>query len=555
MFESSTLFRELSRRKVIRTGAAYLVVAWLVVQVADILLEAFAAPEWAMRGLVIALALGFFVTVVLSWIYDVTARGVERTVDESVGRRPEGRGRQIDFAIIGALVVALGVFAADRFEWLGTDPSPVVEEPSIAVLPFGIVSADPNSEHFADAITEELIARLGRIDGVRIKSRLSVARFRGSGQDAGDVADALGVNLIVEGTVRKSGDRVRVTAQLTDATSGFQQWSDVFDGESDDWFALHEDLATRIANALDLQVSPQTAAAFASHSTENPEAYDAFWRGWLLLESFHVDVTHPAAKASAAEGHFLRALEIDPDYPLAIAGLSLVNSYRWSYGVDNDASRNDEAMVLARRALEIDPDLHEGHVALGMALGNANDNAAANEVFREALAKYPEDAMTWCLLAYSCIAQVPPDLDAAEEAARVSLEHDPTWTYSYQILGWALSLKGQYAESAAAYETATELNPDYFDAQFGLGGARLAQGDFAAALAAFEIARSIWPREDVFINLAATQAGLGDLDAAFDNLEKGLDAGFDYFDALDGSAYFESLRADPRFTALIDDYR
>ncbi len=553
MWETPTFVKELSRRKVIRTGAAYLLVAWLVVQVADILLETFAAPEWVMRALVIALAAGFVVAVALSWIYDVTSRGVERTGETAAASNL--RGRQVDFIIIGLLVVAVAFFASDRLGWLGSAPPPAMAEPAIAVLPFAIVSTDADSGHFADAITEELIGRLGRIEGVRIKPRLSMARFQGAGQDVDAIAAELGVNFIVEGSVRKSGDRVRVTAQLTDATSGFQQWSDVFDGESDDWFALHEDLAVRIADALNLEVSPQTAAAFRAHPTENREAYDSFWRGWLLLESFHVDVTHPRSKVMAAEAHLRHALEIDPDYPLALAGLSLAGSYSHFYGVNDDPSQLDAALEFARRALEIDPDLAEGHIALGVVLGNRNDVAGGQAALRRALAANPEDAMAWCLLAYSCMAQEPPDLAAAEEAARISLANDPTWTYSYQILGWSLAMQGRHAEAADAYQTATELNPDYYEVQFGLGDARLAMGDYDAALAAFETARTIQPRARVFVYIAATHAGLGEVDAALENLALGFEAGFDDYDAVEGSPYFESLRTDPRLQRLVERHR
>lgn len=275
MPDFSLFIRELRRRNVFRTGAAYLVAAWLLVQIAEILLGAFGATDWLMRVIVIVLAIGFPIAVVLAWIYEITSHGVKRSdeLDENAAL-PAASARQVDFVIIGVLLVAVVLFAADRFGWVEFGGRMQVAYHSIAVLPFTFLGPDSESEYFADAMTDELIGRLGRIDRVQIKSRLSVARFKGTNRDISDIAAELGVNLILEGAVRKAEDRVRVTAQLTDATSGFDTWSDVFDGESDDWFSLHEELAIRVVEALDLHISPEEAELVRAHYTDNPAAYD-----------------------------------------------------------------------------------------------------------------------------------------------------------------------------------------------------------------------------------------------------------------------------------------
>ncbi len=539
-----------------RTGAAYLVAAWLLVQIAEILLGAFGATDWLLRAFVIVLATGFPVAVVLAWIYEITSHGVKRSdeLDEDVAL-PAAGARQVDFVIIGVLLVAVVLFAADRFSWVEFGGRTQVAYRSIAVLPFTFLGPDPESEYFADAMTDELIGRLGRIDQVQIKSRLSVARFKGTNRDISDIAAELGVNLILEGAVRKAEDRVRVTAQLTDAISGFETWSDVFDGESDDWFSLHEELAIKIAEALNLHISPEEVEQVRAHYTDSPAAYDAYWRGWLLLESFHSDISHPQDKLLAAESHLKRALELDPEYPLAVAGLSLTNSYNYFYGVDRNDGRLERGFELARRALALDPNLLEGHVALGVAFAAQDYHEEAVGEFQKALGGDPDNAMIWCLLAFSCIVQDPPDLGAAEDAARISIRNDPTWTYSYQMLGWSLALQGRHSEAADAYQAGAEFNPNFYAVQFGLGSAHLELGNYSRALSAFAAARSLFETDEVLVYMAAVHAGLGELNEAFSLLEQGLEAGFYDLDAIEGSLYFTPMHDDPRFATLVDSYK
>ncbi|MCH7821542.1 MAG: tetratricopeptide repeat protein [Proteobacteria bacterium] len=555
MTDLSKFIGELQRRNVLRTGAAYLVAAWLLVQISDILLGAFGAADWMLRAIVIVLVVGFLITVVLAWLYEITSDGVMRS--EELGEELSSsvlHGRQIDFVIIGVLMVAVALFASDRFDWIDFKGESGVDRITMAVLPFSFLGPDPDSEYFADSMTDELIGRLGRIDAVRIKSRLSVARFKASEQSVDDIAAELNVNFVLEGSVWKSEDRVKVRAQLTDASSGFQEWSDVFNGESDDWFKLHEEMAIKITDALNLHISPQESDLVRAHYTRNRKAYDAFWRGWLLLESFHSDVSHPEKKIRAAENHLQHALQLDPNYPLAIAGLSLANSYYYFYGVDRSNERRKRGIELAQQALAIDPDFPEGRVALGMAFSTKNDHASAVSEFRRALARDSENGMIWCLLAFSCVAQNPPDLKAAEEAARIAILHDPSWTYSYQVLGWTLFLQGRYQESAAAYQRGVEFNPDYFEVQFGLGKANLELGNFDQAMTAFEAARELGGSSEVLMYIAACHVGLGDFDSALANLERSLDQGFGPVEAIAGSPYFAPLRGDPRFPTLVESY-
>lgn len=552
MNERHGFIHELQRRNVFRTGAAYLVFAWLLVQVADILLETFQAPSWIMQLLVVVLGIGFVVALVLAWAYEITTHGVERAevADNSVSK-PRFASRQTDFVIIGVLLVALALFSAERFGFVRFG-EPASNIRSVAVLPFSFLGPAADSEYFADAMTDELIGRLGRIQGVQIKSRLAVSRYKNTQQPVDTIAEELAVDLVLEGSVRMVENRVRITTQLTDASSGFEEWSDVFDGESDDWFSLHENMAVQIAESLDLHLTPAEHAALTRHYTDNQAAYESFWQGWLLLESFHADVTHPAAKIRAAESHLQDALLLDAGYPLAVAGMAIVNSYYYFYEVDATEERRQQGIELARRALEIDPGLPEGHIALGIAFGTFDRHSEAVASFEKALAFNVDDAVTWCLLAYSCIAQAPPNPAYAEEAARTAIRSDPGWAYSYQMLGWSLALQERYEESVDAYGTGVAFNPNYYFMQFGLGNSLLALENYLEAKSVFEDAITIDETPESLVYLAAAEANLGNIERALELIEQGIEAGFSDFESIRGSPYFQVLSADPRLEGLFE---
>lgn len=536
------LFEHLKQRKLGQWGLAYLAGVWVVLQVLDVVADPLHLSDTFQQGVLIVILIGLPLTLVLAWYHGEQGR-----------QRVTGPELLMVAALLGLAGVAVGFLTAD-VEPPGLLPSER-DELAVAVLPFATLGPDAESEYFSEAITDELIGRLSRIEGVTVVSRTSVARFKGTELDVKEIAAELGATHVFEGAVRKAEERVRVTAQLTDASSGFEEWSDVFSGESDDWFALHEEVALEIAEALNLHLSPTEAEAVRAHYTGNTKAYDAFWRGWVLLESFHADVSHPEQKVTAAEEHFERALRLDPEYALAVAGLSIANSFYYFYGVDRTDERRDRAEGLARRALAIDPALPEAHVALGQWQGNARNHLAAVDAYREALRLGPDNAVVWCFLAYSCNAQDPPDPSAAEQAALEAIRSDPTWTYSYYVLGWALELQGRYNEAVESFKTGAELNPDYRAAHYGLGRAYLELGNYGEAVAALRETRRLRETGEVLIYIGAAHAGLRDVNEALAAVEQGLARGFRDFDAIEGSPHFATLRDDPRLQALLEKYR
>ncbi len=570
-----SLFLELKHRNVLRVAIAYLAVSWLLIQVVETLFPVFGLSDALIRLVVVLLAIGFPLILIFSWLYELTPEGLKLEKDvERSGSPVHHTGKKLDRAIIIVLALSLGYFAFDKFvldpardaELVQATTESVIHQASesgrtenadyfIAVLPFANLGPDPESEYLADAMTDELIGRLARIEGVRIKSRQSMARFKGTDLDIKEIADLLGVTHVLEGRMRNAGNRIRVTSQLTDASSGFEEWSDVFDGESDDWFVLQVDMAVRIADALNLHLSANEAEAVRTHYTEIQEAYDAYWRGWVLLESFHADLNYPEEKLRAAEQHFHRALQLDPEYLLPVAGLSMANSYYFFYGVDPTPERKQRAEKLALQVVAIDPDLPEAHVALGLAHSILQNHVAAADEYRKSLQLDADNAIVWCLLAFSCNMQDPPDPKGAETAALEAIRRDPTWSSSYDVLGWALSLQGRYEEAAKAYQTGAELDPDNWDAYFGLGLTHLELGNYGEALSAMESARSLTETGEVLVYVGAAYAGLGEVDKALAAVTLGLDRGFENIDAIDGSPYFATMRDDPRFKVIIATHK
>jgi TolB-like protein/cytochrome c-type biogenesis protein CcmH/NrfG len=477
-------------------------------------------------------------------------------------------GRKLDYLIIGVLMVALGYFAYDKFV---LDPSLDVESEemaakrvrnealvesfvanSIAVLPFENLSPDPANEYFSSGMTEELISKLSRVQDLQVTARTSVARFKGTDKDIREIGEELGVRYVLEGSVRKAGDRVRITAQLINASTGFHVWSDDFDGELKDIFAVQEETALKIAEALDLALSPMEEAAVRRRYTENPDAYDAYLQGWALIESYNpgVDVS---AKLDAARQDFERALALDSDYPLAIAGLAFVETmYFWiGEGTLDNLARAEQHVG---RALAFDPGLSEAHAVLGDIHAFRNDWVAAIAAYHEAIRLDPQNAYAWEELAWALNRKDPPEPVEAEQAAREALRLEPTFLYNYYQLGQALKMQGRYEEAVVALEQALRINPAFLHGSNLLGHVYLAQGEYGKALAQFEAEREIRESPELLGDIAVAYAGLGDRDKALAALEDALAGGYRDFAMINANSHFAALRSDARFQALLAKY-
>ena len=547
--------RELRRRQVFRVAAIYLVGVWVVLQVADLAFESFDLPEQALRYMWIGAFIGFPLALILGWKYDITANGIVRTPVVDSELPSDLSLKKVDYIILAGLSIVVGIITFGLAqEILGTrDITPTtiqatnVPENSIAVFPFENLSADPDNEYFSKGMTAELISRLSRIQNLQVVSYFQTK------EDINEIGQELKVRYLLEGTVRRSGSRVRISALLIDTSTGFNLWSENFEGELQDVFDLQEQTALKIADALDIHLSPEEAEAIARHDTENLEAYDAFLRGWTIIESFHYRSDNVESRLNAARKHFQQALEFDPNYSLAVAGLSMVESnYVFFWGSKSAPEQLLLAHAFATEALALDTSLPEPHLALGFAYGVGGDYVRAVDPFRESLSLDPQNGYTWCYLAWAYNERQPPSATEAEKASREAIRLTPAYYWAYVLLGYALDIQEHSADAISAYEYALILNPDYKSAHVEIGRIYFKQGNYHQALAAFNKAEQT---PDVLVGISRTHLALGDIQKGLERLEEALADGYSDFITIETSPDFASLADDTRFQQLLEQYR
>jgi TolB-like protein/Tfp pilus assembly protein PilF len=328
------ILEELRRRHVFRVGVAYLIVAWLVTQVIAAISPIFALPDWFPRAVLILLAIGFPFALIVTWAFELTPEGIKRTPTGDDGApvpQAASTGRKLDFIIIAALVLALGYFGWDRYygatsqriEAQDGAETTAATTPSLAVLPFANLSDDQKQDYFADGLTEELLNQLARLNDLRVIGRTSSFAFKGKNEDLRTIAQTLGVNHLLEGSVRKSGNDVRVTAQLINAGDGSHIWSKTYDRKLDDIFAIQDDISMAVADALQVTLGVGELAR-QQGMTHNVAAYDEY-----LAAQSSADITSGGLQSAIA--HFERAVSIDPDF--AMAWLALSSAYNGAANV------------------------------------------------------------------------------------------------------------------------------------------------------------------------------------------------------------------------------
>jgi eukaryotic-like serine/threonine-protein kinase len=473
--------------------------------------------------------------------------GGTSSVDTQTPARSRSK-RGIVFASAAVLVLLIALAGTTWYEKHSPEHSGAAPtKPSVAVLPLQNLSSEPDSNYFSEGMTDEITTKLSKIQGIDVAPHSSAASVKGSEKSAVEIGKALGVRYLLEGSVRKAGDQVRINVHLIDSTTGFQVWADDFVGEMKDVFSLQEQTALKIAQSLNLKLSPQEQQAIQHRYTQNPQAYDAYLRGEALVQ-----FSDQPEKVEAARRHFENALHSDPDYAPALAGLAFVEGQTYR-NIDANPSHLQRAEQFAQRALAIDPRLAETRLALGTVNADKYDYVAAAREFRTATDLDPKNAYAWDLLSWALAYEQPPEAVDAEKAARESMRLEPfLYPKNYYHLGRALILQQRYPEAIAAFEHARELDPTDSFPNLGLGQAYLAQGDFDKALAA--LLKGARPAGINYFWIGAAYAARGDKDEALATLQKGFDAGFHDFAALDSSPYFSSLRADPRFQQMIQRY-
>lgn len=310
-----SFIEELKRRNVIRVAIAYTIVAWLIAQVTELAFDSFGTPDWAIKTVLFLLIIGLPLALFFAWAFELTPEGLKREKDiDRSESDTHVTGRKFDYLIIAVLVLALGYLAADKF-WHGPPQDAglvqTASDKSIAVLPFVNMSSDPEQEYFSDGISEELLNVLSQIPGLRVSARTSSFQFKGESPDIVDIGKKLNTGFVLEGSVRKSGPEVRITAQLIDARNGFHLWSATYDRKLENIFAVQDEISAAIVGALRAHLGLQVDSAPRVQAAASPEAHEAYLRGRYLA----AQNTNSDTKKAIHE--FEKALSYDADYALA----------------------------------------------------------------------------------------------------------------------------------------------------------------------------------------------------------------------------------------------
>ena len=455
-------FAELKRRNVYKVAVAYAVVSWLLIQIATQVFPFFEIPNWAVRLVVLLLILGFPVALILSWAFELTPEGIKRESDVEPGQsvaRPTGR-RIVGLTIVAALL-AVGLFA---FQLLrsksGPNATPSVEAAfstaarGIAVLPLVNTSGDPANEYFSDGLSEELIAVLAKIPDLKVIGRSSSFLFKGRSDDSKMIGEKLGVANLIEGSVRKQGDRVRIVAELINAHDGRSLWSETYDRELKDIFAVQNEIATAVADQMKVKLLGQSARPETAGSSENPAAHNA------VLQSDFYFQQQTADSVRKSISFLQEAVRLDPNYALAYAKLSQAwRQYAASFAVDDASKAYDEARQAADKAVSLAPDLPEVRMTVGLlAMNPGLDFAGGEKEFRRVLQSFPNNAAAKNGLCLSLLAQ--GRFTEAEEACQQALLLDPLLTNLWFNFGRITIGTGRYKEAEEAFRKGLELQPN-----------------------------------------------------------------------------------------------
>jgi len=473
-----SFINELKRRNVFRMGIAYVVVAWVLLQAIDFTLDIISAPNWVMQVFFLAAVAGLPVVLIFSWVFEITPEGIKREseVDRSQSVT-QNTGRKLDRTIISFLALAVILLLGERFMHRGNDaPSSaapaanaeqtmIVQEPSsdsvhsVAILPFVNMSSDPEQEYFSDGLAEELLNRLAQNNRLRVAARTSSFQFKGQNRDIGDIGRQLKVENVLEGSVRKSGNRLRITAQLIQVDSGFHLWSETYEREMDDVFTIQDDIALAITTALEAELGA-SSSAIDTRPTDNLEAYQAYLQARYLLAK------RGTANILKAHEKFEQATQLDPTFAKAWSGMAYNYSLLPSYTSTISAQQTwDMVQTAADKALELEPNSAEAYVAL--ARGNIQDSwLTIRGVFEKAyeLAPSNPDVLNF----YGDFMMITGDFKSAERLEQKAIELDPLAAVHYSDMAFVLYAGGRFEEGLKFARTSASLEPDSLTRNDGL---------------------------------------------------------------------------------------
>jgi TolB-like protein/Tfp pilus assembly protein PilF len=489
----SGFFEEVKRRKVYRVAVAYVIAAGGIIQLGSAAFPAWELPNWALRLVIVLLLIGFPIALILAWAFDVTPQGIRATPDVAVPRTHRRRN-VIMLVATGVIVSAIaGFFLLPRIS------SAHKIDKSIAVLPFENLSDDKENAYFADGIQDDVLTNLSKIGDLKVISRTSVMPYRGKESNVREIGKALGVGAVLEGSVRRVGNRVRVNVQLICADTDEHLWAEDYDRELTDVFAIQTDLAQKIAQALQAKLSPGEKSQMERKPTENGEAYLAFVQAHNLSSAFE-----DFDKLKQGEQLYERAIELDPNFALAIAWYSQLESWI-ARNFDRTAQRREKARTLAERALELQSDLPEAHLARGYSYywGDNNYDAALKE-FEIAQRGLPNESEAY--LAIGAIQRRQGKWAESTANLEKAASLNPKDAWPLQNLADNYQMLRNYDAANKTIERALALDPTAFGPLEVKSKLAIAEkGDFGVAEKAFEAAKSVAMTNEQKIRTAAAR--------------------------------------------------
>lgn len=580
-----SLFNELKRRNVIRVGTAYIVLAWLVIQVVETIFPAFGLGDAPVRIAATLGLLGFIPTLIFAWAFEITPDGVRKESEVDRSESITGQtGKLLDRIILVILALAVSYFAFDKFIWAQYREASIAETarqegrieaigksrdtPSIAVLPFADMSPDGDKEFFADGISEELLNLLAKIPELRVISRTSAFSFKNEDVDIAEIAERLKVGHILEGSVRMAGGRVRITAQLIETTTDSHLWSETYDRDLENIFAIQDEIAAAVVEELEVRL-----LAPPSITGTSPEAYA------LFLQANHFSNQLSAESLKKSRDLLLRVLELDQSYVIAWTALSTVYDRMSTLQIMEPGKARRLSADAARIAIKIAPDIAETNDLMGwITLRDQGNLALASKYYEKALTLEPTN-----ITSIGNVALFLAALGRTEKAlafTQYQVSRDPASSVAYNNLGMRYRFSGQYGKAEQAFLTAIALAPGSYGTNYELTLSRLLQQDTEGAEVAIadesselfrqlgtamvrqaqgkhkeseEIAKTIIENygEQLGYYIGQLMAYQGNHDEAFYWLNAAYDAGDGEIKAGIAEPMLDSLRADPRWQTLL----
>jgi TolB-like protein/Tfp pilus assembly protein PilF len=579
-----SFFAELKRRNVYKVAVAYIVAGWALSQGIAQVFPVFDIPNWAIRAIVLLIIIGLPIALVLAWMFEITPQGIERTetADASPATARRKKHVWIYVVVIGA-AISIGLFFLGRYSaWnVATTARPgaaTVPQKSIAVLPFDNLSRDLDNAYFAEGVQDEILTRLAKIADLKVISRTSTQHFKSAPENLPEIAKRLGVANILEGSVQKANDQIRVNIQLINAATDAHLWAETYDRKLTDMFAVESEIARNIADTLQAKLSGSEKTAMEKRPTQNPEAYELYLKGRFFWNK------RTGAGLRKAIDYFNQAIAKDPGYALAYDGVADSYLLLPNYGGTSTRESVPPARAAVTKALELDDSLAEAYASrsllgtlelhleqaiadLDRAIELKPNYATAHHWlgldqmslgrFDQAIAEGKRalelDPLSLIINAdFAWIYFNARRYDEAEAQARKTLEIDPRFFLAHQYLAAALQFKGRLTEAIPEYQQALELNDDpYALAMLGQAYARNGQADEARKVIE-RLSQEATTRYVEPFALALVFLGSGEKERALEQLQHAYQTGdTNYLFIIKVDPFLDDLRGDPRFEALV----